>query len=353
MDVAEPGVDRPGVSNGTVELCFQADLKPFSTNLFVVRAGREPVVKPAARLSYESGGFGIKVDCGPALFSFDPLSGQFASYRPAMAGLDRDLSFKQAGRYRPCHWNPDVWVEGRSWGHTSDWNCERPELRPEMAIDRGELAFRMIRTGRMWSAEAVQATVVYTAFAGMPFLLESSDMLFVSNAVVKAIRHNELVFSRGFHTLAVWPDEAGVPRSTPLYNKPDPKTFLGRVKTVSADSPWVALANDDLGYGIGVVNFRRSEMAPAGASPQSGNACIYFLDYGDHGTGDHYDWNFAYVCRPLYYDDKQPVAIAAGSRYAEQSAFLAFGLGGPGRADYRDMLRWIELLRNPPRVTVE
>jgi hypothetical protein len=125
------------------------------------------------------------------------------------------------------------------------------------------------------------------------------------------------------------------------------------VKTVSADSPWVALANDDLGYGIGVVNFRRSETAPAGASPQSGNACIYFLDYGDHGTGDHYDWNFAYVCRPLYYDDKQPVAIAAGSRYAEQSAFLAFGLGGPGRADYRDMLRWIELLRNPPRVTVE
>jgi hypothetical protein len=178
-------------------------------------------------------------------------------------------------------------------------------------------------------------------------------MQFASNTTVKAIRHNELVFSRGIHTLAVWPDEKGAPQSTPLYNKPDPKTFLGKVKTVSADSPWVGLVNDEKRYGIGIVNGWRRETNPDGSSPRNENACYYFLDYGDHGTGDHYDWNFAYVCRPLYYDDKAPVTIQAGARYAERSAFLAFSLGPRDDDRYRDLLRWVELLRNPPNVSVE
>lgn len=353
MAVADPLSDVPGISNGTIELCFQADLKSNAVARFVVKPAGGAAPEPADKLAYENGGFGIKVDSGPVQFIFDPFSGQFASYRPKLAGVGSNLVFRQVGKNRPCHWNPDVWVEGQSWGHTSDWNCERPELRPDLAIDRGALAFRMYRRGRIWSAEGVEATVVYTAFAGMPFMLESSSMRFTTNLNVKAIRHNELVFSRGIHTLAVWPDTNGVPQSAALYNKPDPKTFLGKVKTVSADIPWVALANDEKGYGIGVVNVWRKESTLDGSSPRSENACIYFLDYGEHGVGEHYDWNFAYVCRPLYYDDKTPVAIPSGALYQERSAFLAFKMAGQEDVRYRDLLRWVDWLRNPPVITVE
>jgi len=277
-----------------------------------------------------------------------------STYRPKLAGIEQDVCFRQ-GADRPCHWNPDVWVDGKSWGHTSDWNCERPATCPEMAIVRGDLAFRMVRRGRMWSAENVQATVCYTAFAEMPFLLESSEMEFTAATAVKAIRHNELVFSRGFHTEAIWPDEQGVPRTTAIYNKPDPKKFLGIVQTVSPDIPWLGLLHDEKRYGIGIVNFFRREATIDGSSARTENARYYFLDYGAHGTGERYDYNFAYMCRALYYEGTRsaPVQIQAGTVYEERSAFLVFTLGTEETGRYTDLLKWVQLLREPPIVTVE
>jgi len=354
IDVADPKWVLPGLSNGTVEICFLADLKPKSVSTFVLRIARGKAEPPTNRLTYEGGGFGIKVDTGPAMFTFHPLSGQLCTYRPKLAGIEQDMYFRQ-GADRPCHWNPDVWVDGRSWGHTSDWNCESPATCPEMAIVRGDLAFRMVRRGRMWSAENVQATVSYTAFAGMPFLLESSEMEFTAATAVRAIRHNELVFSRGFHTEAIWPDEQGVPRTTAIYNKPDPKKFLGIVQTVSPDIPWLGLLHDEKRYGIGIVNFFRREATINGSSAHNENARYYFLDYGAHGTGERYDYNFAYMCRALYYEGtrRAPVQIQAGAVYEERSAFLVFALGTEETGRYTDLLKWVQLLREPPIVTVE
>jgi len=355
MSPADPKAVLPGISNGAVEVCFLADLKPKSVSTFIVKAGhgQTPYTN---RLTYEGGGLGIKVNTGPALFTFDPLSGQLCTYRPRIAGVDEEIRFRQMGdRNQPCHWNPDVWVEGKSWGHTSDWNCERPATRPEMEIGRGDIAFRMVRSGRMWSAENVQATVSYTAFAGMPFLLESSEMKFTAATTVRAVRHNELVFSRGFHTHAIWPDGTGAPQAKAIYNKPDPKKFLGVIQTISADIPWLGLMNDEKRYGIGIVNFFHRETTVDGSSPRNENMRYYFLDYGEHGTGAGYSNNFAYMCRPIYYDDKEnaPVEVAAGAVYEERSAFLVFALREKADESYVDLLKWVKLLREPPIVTVE
>ena len=75
------------------------------------------------------------------------------------------------------------------------------------------------------------------------------------------MRNNELVFSRGMHTHAVWADDPNAPATKMLYDKADPKRFFGRVAQVPVDIPWLGLFHDEHRYGIAVVNFANHHTA--------------------------------------------------------------------------------------------
>lgn len=344
---------QPGARTSAVEICFFAGLAGGGAHEFVLAEARSEWTSGGGlRYEGEGPGLGLTVDTGPAVFRFHPESGQLFSYRPKMAGVEKDLGFWQ-GKSRPIHWNPDVWTPPRPWGHVSDWDVGSTDRVPRVSVARGALMCRTVREGEIPWTGGVRARVTYSLFRDMPFVLESSEMEFPSNIAVRAVRHNELVFSRGIHTHGAWAGRDGGPAEwLPIYDKADPKHFLGQIGRVDADVPWIALVHDEARYGIAIVNLWRRDSAPAGSGgAQDEDVHYYFNDYGDHGTGDRYEWNFAYMCRPLVFRD---AVVPGGARYEERSAFVAFAVG-PGEGDarldgLRRLARW---LREPPRVTVK
>ncbi|MAE60121.1 MAG: hypothetical protein CMJ49_02065 [Planctomycetaceae bacterium] len=346
-----------------VDVCFFVELQPGRQYVYTLRAGnraRAPAVD-GPRIKVTGKGFGQTIDTGPARFDLDPLSGQLLRY--ALPLTDGDLpprGFYQR-KDRPIHWNPDVWAPPRRWGHVSDWDARRNRKRPLLTVSSGTLAYRSVRHGVMPNSRFVEATVSYTMFAGMPFVLESSRMHFTADARVKAVRNNQLVFSRGVHTHAIWADKATTPATQPIYDKKDHRHFLGVVRKLPPDVPWLGMFHDDHRYGIGIVNLEYHNTAPDGSpGPRDEDAHYYFLDYGEAGAGAKIDMNFAYFCRPVVFQytipvrmRKQPVMVSRGTIYAERSAILTFRLGDDEAHQFDGVLRWTALLRQPPTVTVD
>jgi hypothetical protein len=343
MTVLEPDVARvPGVAVGDhLEICFFADLarggaQTFTLNLMDAGGIQGPA--PKTTLAYEGESYGTAVDTGPVLFEFDPRSGQFLGYTPKLAGETAPKGFSQDFR-QPVHWNPDVWVPVVPWGHVSDWDSGKPDLTPEFAESRGPLVYRAVRRGIMPNSNNTEAEVSYTVFAGMPFILEASRMRFTAETQAKAVRHNELVFSRGVHTHGLWPDGDGKPQRCRLYDPDAPKTFHGTPKRMRADIEWVGLCNDQMRYGINILTL---------AYENDARASYYFLDYGEHGTEERYHYNFSYVCRSLV----SHASVAADAVFSERSAFLVYKLDEDDTKTYDEMLHWSRLLQNPPAVRV-
>ncbi|HVF10968.1 MAG TPA: hypothetical protein VNA16_09210, partial [Abditibacteriaceae bacterium] len=286
-----------------IEFCFLADLPANGTVTYQLRTGKPDATAPAAQLpvtplTVTGEDLGRTVDTGPARFAFDPASGQLLSYTPTLAGMKQPLTFNQ-GEPRPVHWNPDVWAPPLPWGHTSDWARGKPGREIEHTkIRSGPVALRILRAGIMPTSNGVKTSVTYTAFAGMPFLLESSSMEFTANTHVNAVRNNELVFNRSQHTHGVWINEAGQVNTVLGYDPAEPKKFRGYLGSVDDPMiPFIGLFHNTQRYGIGIVNLARLAYAPLSIASTQDRSHYYFLDYGDHGTGERYEWNFMYVSR--------------------------------------------------------
>jgi hypothetical protein len=203
----------------------------------------------------------------------------------------------------------------------------------------------------MPTSNGVKTSVTYTAFAGMPFLLESSSMEFTANTYVNAVRNNELVFNRGQHTHGVWIDEAGKVNTILGYDPAEPKKFRGYLGSVDDPMiPFVGLFNNTQRYGIGIVNLARLDYAPLSIASTQDRSRYYFLDYGDHGTGEHYDWNFMYVSRS---EIPSATVVPKGAIFAEHSAFLVFRTDADPAKQFDEVKRWTRMLRQPPKVTVQ
>jgi hypothetical protein len=330
-----------------VEICFLADLAANGEQRFALHgkpgAGLTP---PAAAVALKTEGkdFDWTVDTGPAVFRFDPKTGQLRSYLPRLAGHAKEAAFVQGA----VHWNPDVWAPPSQWGHTVDWDAAKPERRPEQSVWNGPLCFRTLRTGTMPFANGVKVTISYTLFAGSPFILESSLMEFTADTAVNAVRNNELVFSRGVHTHAVASDEAGKVSVWQAHDEADVNHFYGNLASVGPDVPWLGLFHQRLGYGISIVNLDRFTLAGAPGRRDLEGGYYYFNDYGDHGTGANAHLNFLYVSRALMWKNLVP----KGTVFGEHSAFLVFKLDDKN-APFSSAARWAAMLRQPPQVEVK
>ena len=353
LAVVEPDVARRAnvveANDGVVDVCFFADLSAGGMRRFDLDLVAKPMQARLAgpEVQYRGEGFGTTVDAGVAEFAFDSVSGQFMSYVPQQSGRGEKMGFVQ-DRRKPIHWNPDVWMPPAPWGHVSDWDTSKPELTPDFSESRGPLAYRSVRRGVMPHSNGTVAEVSYTVFAGMPFILETSRMEFVDDAAIRAVRHNELVFSRGIHTHGIWPDDTGKPQIGRLFDPEDPKRIYGLIKRLKPDIPWIGLVHPSGGYGIAIVNNWYGSSAPEGSvGPQDENAVYYLLDYGEH-LAENFHFNFSYVCRTLL----PPGSVVKGSVFAERSAFLTFSVGPDEETHYDYLLRWTKLLGSLPVVEV-
>jgi len=351
--------DAIGASDTTkpvrvVDLCFPITLQAGETRAYRLLRKRAPTDLPwtpnrPADLRIEGRGPGAQIDTGNTVFGFHPGNGQFGWYLPKNAGVTNRLGFRQAGE-AACHHNPDVWCFPRSWGHTSDWSCQATNgSAPEQIVQQGPLVYRFIRTGWMPNCDGIRTRVSYTVFAGLPVLLETSSMEFTKSLVVYAVRNNELVFNRGIHTHAAYPDASGRVVSVRAFDPEHPTHFLGRlpIPDLNPDIPWVALYNETNQSGVALLNLERWSFTGSPSRPINMPAYYYFNDYGSHGTGARFDWNFLYLCRAEIFTIS---ALPAGSQFSENSAVFILQEGTVRPDHLQELEPWRKRLEFPPLI---
>ena len=349
-------------------IMFLADAPANGSAEYVLEDNPPPASTPTPAFTVEGEGVGRRIDTGPALFELHPLSGQFLAFTPKFVG-DLRLRFRQNGRDRAFHHNPDVFAPPATWGHASDWNVpvlhapDAPLANPPPSAERRRypfhyrqwqkpLLYRLSRWGRMPLVPQVDTSVTYSFFANAPFVLCSSTIDFREGIQVQAVRNCELVFSRQQYDHIVWIDKAGNLQTRPCNDPDEPDRILDIIATMPPDTPCLGFANEAKGFGIALVM-----RGAAAANPYTGNAAneqsqFYFLDYGQHGQGSPN--NFTYVCRRLVFrKNHTPTFVPAGSRYAAEYAVVVFALGKTPATRYAELKHWRQSLANPLHVEAD
>ncbi len=299
-------------------------------------------------LTIEKGeGLARRVDTGEARFEFRSDSGQLIKYQLAGAGYTPELLRQQnnpvhgAGDLRTTRNNVRFWdLDDESHGLTFDESS-------------GPITWQLLRSGYMpHTDKQVEINVMYKAFAGMPFIVTSSHIHFHSDWAVSALRKNQLVFDRGFHTHGAYMNHDGELHAVRAFDPESPDTHFGTLglDPLPPDLPFIGMLHEDRGYGIGLITLDRANLqSRRTVTPQDGGAYYHFLDSSLFGAGS--PKNFFYlVCYEAYHGNHHLV-IPAGSTFASRTAILAYPVGTrDDETRYDDLKRWIDKLRNPPRV---
>jgi len=352
-----------------VRLAFLADVPAHGTATYEVALGG-PKSADGAALKVAGDDLGKILDTGPVLFELHKPSGQLLTIAPKVAGGGR-LVFQQdlkAGPL-PVHWNPDVWLTGGQWGHTSDWNqgvaFEPAKHKAEAAPAgtekshpffhrewRGPLLYRLTRWGRMPFAPQVEVSVTYTAHAGSPVLLVQSVMEFREGAALHTARNAELVFSRGQFDTAVWLTKDGKLHTAPAYDYKEKDRSFKEIARLPPDVPCLGFANEQKGFGVAYVVLSAGGLNKFTGQAADEQAHFYIRDYDEHGQGS--PANFLYFVRPVVYRDHYfPTAVAGGSLYTESGAVVVFKLNKEPAKKYEELLRWQRALARPLTTVVD
>jgi hypothetical protein len=352
-----------------VRVAFLADVPANGTATYeVALEGAKPSLHPTLKVSGD--GVDKAIDTGPVLFDLHKPSGQLLSFSPKSVSGDRlvFLQHKERGAL-PFHWNPDVWLTGGGWGHTSDWNAtvvfdptrHKAESLPAhegksypffFRETQGPLVYRSTRWGNMPMVPGVSTSVTYTFFAGSPAVAVQSLVEFREGMSVHAVRNAELVFSRHQFDTAVWIDKAGRLQRVTCYDYNDKDRSFGEFAKLPADVPCLGLANERKGYGIAYVTLGLAHLGKHTGQAADEGAHFYIRDYDEHGKGS--PANFLYFARPVVYRDGYfPTAVSAGSIYAENAAIVVFRLGANPAKRYDELARWQKTLANALEVLVD
>lgn len=335
------------------EIAFVAALPANAALEFrLYHAEPESEIAPAEnspRLDVQTGeGFARVVDTGAARFDFHPSSGQLIKYE--LAGTGHVVEFYRGGENHAAHGSGDLRTSRnnvRSWDHED----ESHGLTSDETM--GPVTWQLVRRGYMpHTDQQIEVNVTYTAFAGMPFIITSSHIQFHSDWAVAALRTNQLVFSRGFHTHGAYMTGDGNVHTARAFNVDDPEEYFGDLGlgSLPAELPFMGMVHEDHGYGIGLVTLNRANQRMRRvAATQDGGAYSHFRDSDLHGVGN--PSNFFYLVRYEAYQGNHRLVIPSGSLYSATSAILTYPVAGDGEDDrYDELKRWVEMLRHPPRV---
>jgi hypothetical protein len=255
--------------------------------------------------------------------SLHPKSGQLDAFYSKVFGTGPKRGF-YSEKY-PLHYNPDVWPKNRSWSHTSDWNPP-----PNTTLTTGPVAVVARRWGPLPWVPEIEVEVVYHFFSGTPYVLVESTMDVVKDFVVNALRNEEIVLAPETEVDHVgWRRMNGEVRYK--LAELEPGLSRGMMGIIDADAPYVGLAREADGIGIGGIRLRQFAGSRGEDPPVIASTSTILADYG---------WQFRYWSRSLVYPwgDKVPdlpAILNAGTYYSERSAYCLFPLGEGDRAEER------------------
>ena len=327
----------------TCQAAFLGDVPAHGQALYVVAYGNPSAKKPV----YESDLRVRRDDDGRTWIENDyyelELHGQSGQVKGIRSrkfgrGAARSMGFSQ---YQ-LHYNPDVWIDGRAWSHTTSWDPP-----PNQRMTEGPIAVVTHRWGALPRVPEVEVSVTYTFFARTPYFVAESTMDVMEDIRTRAIRNEEFVFDppdsidhigwkgpRGeIHYKAIEQEAGRVP---------------GMLAVAPYDTPYACAVRE--ASGLGAVGFMlRSYSGTRGGDPAlRATSVMTFADYG---------WGFRYWSRLLAYpwgdyQPDRPFILNGDTFYAARMAYGLFPLGEgeqpAERLRYVDQLN--DRLRSPIRM---
>ena len=223
------------------------------------------------------------------------------------------------------HWAPNFQREGadyKTFGHMED---------QEVTVERGPYQLKILRWGYVPGYEAIRLKVEYQFYAGLPYFLFSSEMIFEDSTELILLRNDEMTMDSLF-THVVYPDPNGIVLDVPMYDGYSVDS-LAR-DPIPHDVDWLYFRNELHGYAYGSIRLEYDNRNLDGQPSAL---------YGEHTKISRASGGGRYWNRRLVHDHL--TLVPQGSRYFERNAYLVFkpDRNEPGR----EIQRYFDRLTNP------
>ena len=313
------------------EMCTTAwvvafiDLEPRGESVLVCAWGQAEA-SPADQTSFgadlqveRSEGKSVTVRNAHYATTLCPRSGQIASLQPILAPDSVFAYTPGNGDRSMLHYNPDLWIPGRVWTHTCDWNPSPYAIESE-----GPLVFRTRRWGHLPGLSGVSCCVEYTFYAWTPWIRTRTVLEVEAVLTTNAIRNEEIVLNADQVDHCAWKDTDGTVHDQLI--APDPALPAGVVAIIRNEAPWIAFYRGDTGAGIAGIRVAQQATTRGIAERAYWNTGTLVADYG---------WGFRYWSRSLIYGtgdfwpDRECV-VEPGALYTDECAYMPIMVG---RAD--------------------
>ncbi len=244
------------------------------------------------------------------------------------------------------HWAPNFQRAGaKSYTGIARWD-------PVQSVTRraGPVVAETHRSGYHAEYPGIALSAVYRFFAFVPYFFFRSEMRMTQPLELFLLRNDEMTMD-GFFTHVAWPGQLaaaslegrrGDRQETSGTTPVEAATFEEREKLlekrpIPADAPWICFFHQEKGYGYGSVRLKFDTRNTAG-----GPSPLYqpHTKISDGAGGGKY-WN-----RRLIHEHN--TLVPAGSRYAEENAYVVFRLRPGGLPEaLGEFLEWERKLRTP------
>jgi hypothetical protein len=322
----------------TVDLVFLADVPALAQKVYLIFYGNPKAKTP----SYETD---LKMDKEATEVKIEN-----DYYRMSLhdkSGLIDEITIKQGVNTTlahhvespgTLHWNPDCYSPPKTWSHTSEWNPP-----PHLAVTEGPVFVMRKYWGKLpFGVEGVFASVTYRFYAHNPYVVISTAMRVDEPMGVKVLRNGCFVFKRDLFDAFIWKDRDGRIGRSDLAEAPSPPN---PVRTIAADSPWMAFVNHELGFGFGGITLSYLNERFDQGLVRATEPCFHIM------VGPWVTWARLLVNTFMTNNPQRLVQLPEGCLYMEKTAYLPFAFNRSEEKQYAVLERYHRILTTPLEVT--
>lgn len=206
------------------------------------------------------------------------------------------------------HWNPGAYSPPRPWMHASDWNPPK-----EYSTIEGPVMFVLHRKGHMPRMPEIALGITYKFFAHQPYVQMTSNMQFLQDVPLQALRNGEVVFDHKLIDYAAWKESA----SEKVHKiKLESVPLLTEIH-LPLSTQWMSFFNSKKKIGFGGIPLNSSQTS-LGKEPITYNPYFYIT------RGPWVYWTRVLAAPYLTKNIQQIVTVPSGNMYWEKWAYLPF-----------------------------
>lgn len=228
------------------------------------------------------------------------------------------------------HWAPNFSKENLDYKTMAHLNS------PDSVFvsTKGPFYFGLFRSGRIAGYEKILQKGKYRFYAGLPYFIFESEILFTEDDSLNLLRNDEMTMDSLFTHLA-FPKAGGTTINLPLYDE-GTMTYLDE-NPIPDDSPWLFFYNKDKSFAFGSIRLHYDNKNINGDDSPTENKHTKITASANNGRY----WN-----RRLIHSKN--TFVPKGSKYIEKNAYIIFKVAE--KDPVKTIRYFYERLKNPVMV---